>query len=154
MGRGGRLDAHERRLYLVFRLACEVADSRRDFQARAQNARGESLGLRRVIPSPKERHRIQKRPHRVCVRPSPKKCSSYSKTLRISVRCKCTPPTRPIREYLYIGRSCDTHHYFVKETRRKILHGKSGKNFRALDNDVKLKLKNCGRHFLPSALIT
>ena len=62
--------------------------------------------------------------------------------------------TRPISEHLYIGRSYDTHHYFVKELRRKNLHGKAGKYFRALDNDVKLKFKNCGRHFLPSALIT
>ena len=62
MGRGGRLDAHEQRLYLVSRLACEVADSRRDFQARAQDTRGESLALRRVVPSPKEKRRAQIRP--------------------------------------------------------------------------------------------
>ena len=43
--------------------------------------------------------------------------------------------------------------YFVKELRRKILRGIAGKIFRALDNDFKLKFKNCGRHFLPSALI-
>ena len=67
MGRGGRLDAHERRLYLIFRLACEVADPRRDFQARAQDARGESLALRRVVPSPNERRRVRGRPIKVCV---------------------------------------------------------------------------------------
>ena len=45
-------------------------------------------------------------------------------------------------KHLYIGRSYDTHHYFVKELRQKILHGKAGKNFRALDNDDKLKSKH------------
>ena len=67
MGRGGRLDAHERRLYLSVHLACEVADSRRDFQARAQDARGESLALRRVVPSPNEKRRAQRRPLRLLV---------------------------------------------------------------------------------------
>ena len=62
MGRGGRLDAHERHFYLISRLACEVADSRRDFQARAQSTRGESLALRRVVPSPKKRRHTQIRP--------------------------------------------------------------------------------------------
>ena len=72
MGRGGRLDAHERRLYLISRLACEVADSRRDFQARAQDARGESLALRRVVPSPNKKRRVQARSIKVYVKPSPK----------------------------------------------------------------------------------
>ena len=114
LGRGGRLDAHERRLYLISHLACEIADPRRDFQARAQSTRGESLALRRVIPSPKERGRTHIRSLKVCVKPlrisarkaSPKMCSSYSKTLRISVRHKCTPPAHPISEHLYTGRSC------------------------------------------------
>ena len=53
---------------LNYHLACEVADPRRDFQARAQNARGESLALRRVVPSPKERHRVQARPLEVYVK--------------------------------------------------------------------------------------
>ena len=73
MGRGGRLDAHERRFYLIFRLACEVAiftppklfsvgtPTCRDFQARAQDTRGESLALRRVVPSPKEGRRARGR---------------------------------------------------------------------------------------------
>ena len=47
--------------------------ARRDFQARAQDARGESLALRRVIPSPKERRRTQMRPLKVYVNSSPKK---------------------------------------------------------------------------------
>ena len=68
MGRGGRLDAHGRHLYLSVRLACEVADSRRDFQARAQDARDESLALRRVVPSPKERRRVTGRSIKVLER--------------------------------------------------------------------------------------
>ena len=57
-------------------------------------------------------------------------------------------------KHLYIGRSYDTHHYFVKELRRKILHGKAGKNFRALDNDVLLKSKLARSGFPPRALFT
>ena len=72
MGRGGRLDAHEQHLYLISHLACEVADSRRDFQARAQDTRGESLALRRVIPSPNKKRRVQARSIKVYVKPSPK----------------------------------------------------------------------------------
>ena len=80
LGRGGRLDAHERRFYLISRLACEVAvftppklfsagtPSCRDFQARAQDARGESLALRRVVLSPKKRRRTHTRPLGVYVK--------------------------------------------------------------------------------------
>ena len=54
MGRGGRLDAHRARVYLIFRLACEVAGSRRDLQAWAMLAHGASLAERRVVPSSNE----------------------------------------------------------------------------------------------------
>ena len=43
---------------------------------------------------------------------------------------------------------------FVKELRRKNLHGKAGKIFRALDNAVKLKSKHARSGFPPRALIT
>ena len=152
LGRGGRLDAHEQHPYLGVRLACEVAvftppklfsagtPSCRDFQARAQNARGESLALRRVVPSPKKRHRAQARPLSVYVkrlrisdvRTSPKECASYSNTLRISVRCKCSTPTNPISEKLYSGRSCTSTLILSRSCAEKFCTAKPAKFFAPL----------------------
>ena len=44
--------------------------------------------------------------------------------------------------------------YFVKELRRKILHGRANKIFRALDNDVSLKSNDARSGLPPRALIT
>ena len=44
--------------------------------------------------------------------------------------------------------------YFVKELRRKNLHGRADKIFRALDNDDKLKSHHARSGFPPRALIT
>ena len=65
MGRGGRLDAHGARVYLMFRLACEVArlyptentfggDPELPRRSSGGCAACERLGERRVRPSSKE----------------------------------------------------------------------------------------------------
>ena len=92
MGRGWRLDAHERHLYLSVHLACEVADPRRDFQARAQSTRGESLALRRVVPSPKKICHAQARSLKV-----------YVKLLRISVRYNISERVCVVFKQLSLG---------------------------------------------------
>ena len=124
-GRGGRLDAHERHLYLIFRLACEVADSRRDFQARAQDARGESLALRRVIPSPKERRRTQMRPLKVCVKPLRISARKTSPKERLQVQTARSPSVGKI--IYHFPCAC-----FVKEWHRKILRAMPAKFFAPL----------------------
>ena len=91
MGRGGRLDAHRARVYLISRLACEVAGSRRDLQAWAILAHGASLAERRVVPSLNEKIIYLVRTERVNVEnkglvPSLKRVSNLSSTPTISER--------------------------------------------------------------------
>ena len=53
-GRGGRLDAHRARAYLIFRPACEVAGRAATCKRGRKFAHGASLAERRVVPSSKE----------------------------------------------------------------------------------------------------
>ena len=126
MGRGGRLDAHERRPNLSVHLACEVADPRRDFQARAQDTRGESLALRRVIPSPNKKRRVQARSIKVYVKPSPKERLVLRRT-----RSECALTVSEMAAPLETSRSC-TITIFCQGIALKILLAKRAKIFAPL----------------------